>query len=303
MLELKQCCKVPFPEKLFEEYEVRENAIHANIGTSKILDMMKRFIEMHDEPMFFILELPCKDKTGISCEKTIYNVDEKNDVYFIDGLDAHQAKRFIDLVGNFLIKDGMNTFGIGGHNSHEEILLGKYNVMTIYTRNSEAYHEFLKDFGIRKTDDLVTAWNTFTPEHPGECELYVSELTGKTIYDIPNTYKEYGMYLYEDGNENNEDETELTWDELIGRVLLVGITYYSHDNVYIEQKQSYGTVTEANENIIRVKQKNGVDFTLPPDLSSTKRAPRGEYKLHSTGEIVVDPDFIATWNLTKPKEE
>jgi len=46
-----------------------------------------------------------------------------------------------------------------------------------------------------------------------------------------------------------------------------------------------------------------VDFTLPPDLSSTKRAPRGEYKLHSTGEIVVDPDFIATWNLTKPKEE
>ena len=92
-------------------------------------------------------------------------------------------------------------------------------------------------------------------------------------------------------------------DELIGRVLLVGITYYSHDNVYIEQKQFYGTVTEANENIIRVKQKNGVDFTLPPDLSSTKRAPRGEYKLHSTGEIVVDPDFIATWNLTKPKEE
>ena len=26
MIELKECCKVPFPEKLFEHYEVKENA-------------------------------------------------------------------------------------------------------------------------------------------------------------------------------------------------------------------------------------------------------------------------------------
>ena len=29
MLELKACCQVPFPEKLFEGYEVTEKAIYA----------------------------------------------------------------------------------------------------------------------------------------------------------------------------------------------------------------------------------------------------------------------------------
>ena len=48
MIELKKCCKVPFPEKLFEKYEVKENAIYANVNTSKIIDVMKRFFDMLD---------------------------------------------------------------------------------------------------------------------------------------------------------------------------------------------------------------------------------------------------------------
>ena len=85
-------------------------------------------------------------------------------------------------------------------------------------------------------------------------------------------------------------------------MLLVGITYYTHDNEFIEQKQFYGTVTEANEKLIRIQRKDGTDFTLPPDLSATKRARQGEYKLCSTGEVVVNPDFLATWNLNKAKD-
>ena len=223
-------------------------------------------------------------------------------MYFIDGLNGDQAKHMVDALGNFLIKDGMNTFGIGGHNSHEEILFGKYNVTTIYTKNAESYYDILNEFGIKKTDNLVTAWDTFDPVHGGECELYVSKETGNTIYQIPEMYKEYGMYLYESRKEcDEESEKEITFDELIGKVLLVGITYYTHDNEFIEQKQYYGTVTQADENIIRVKEKDGTEHTLPPDLSSTKRAREGEYKLRSTGEVVVNPDFFATWNVNKPK--
>ena len=303
MLEMKKCCKVPFPEKLFEEYEIRESAIYANVNASKILEMMKRFIKMHDEPLFFILELPCREEDGITQEKALINTNNDYDVYFIDGLNDKQAEQCIDSLGNFLVKDGMNTFGIGGHESQEEILFGKYNVMTIYTRNAELYRDFLNSFGIKKTDNLVTAWDTFDPEHLGKCERYISKETGKTIYDIPETYKEYGMYLYEIRKEyDKEAEKEITFDELIGKVLLVGITYYTHDNEYIEQKQFYGTVTEANKTIIRIKQKDETEFTLPPDLSSTKRARQGEYKLRSTGEVVVNPDFLATWNLYKAKD-
>jgi len=93
----------------------------------------------------------------------------------------------------------------------------------------------------------------------------------------------------------------VTFEELIGKILLVGITYYTHENKFIEQKQFYGTVIESNESIIRIKQKDETIFSLPPDLRSTKRAPAGEYKLRSTGEVVVNPDFLATWDLFNNK--
>lgn len=300
MIELKECCKVPFPEKLFEAYEVKEDAIYANVNASKVLDMMKHFVKMHEEPLFFILELPCKEEDGITESKTLKLTNNDYDIYFVDGLDADQACQCLDALGGFLIKDGMNTFGIGGHESHEEILFGKYNVMTIYTQNTEKYHDFLGSFYIQPTDKLVTAWDTFDEEHPGECTRYISKETGKTVYDIPEVYKEYGMYLYEERKKYEEAyEKKIALEELVGKVLLVGITYYTQDNEYIEQKQFYGIVTEATESVIRIKQKNGTETALPPDLSSTKRARPGKYKLRSTGEVVVDPDFLSTWNLTK----
>lgn len=302
MIELKACCKVPFPEKLFEEYEIKENAIYANVNASKVLAMMERFVKMHDEPLFFILELPSQDEDNITSSKKLINVNDNYDIYFIDGLNIEQALQCLHTLAAFLIKDGMNTFGIGGHESHEEILFGKYNVMTIYTQNAENYRGFLKDFHIKQTDTLITAWDTFDTEHPGECVRYVSKETGKTIYDIPKEYKQYGMYLYEKRKEHDESfEKEITLEELTGKILLVGITYYTHNNEFIEQKQYYGTVTKANKSIICIQQKDGTEFTLPSDLSSTKRARPGEYKLRSTGEVVVDPDFLTTWNSILPE--
>ena len=95
----------------------------------------------------------------------------------------------------------------------------------------------------------------------------------------------------------------ISFDDLIGKVMLIGLTYYTHDDVFIEQRQYWGTVTESNEKTICVKQKNGEVFTLPPDLRSTKSAPPGEYRLRSTGEVIVDPDFITTWIVHKPPEK
>lgn len=96
---------------------------------------------------------------------------------------------------------------------------------------------------------------------------------------------------------------KISFEELIGKVLLIGFTYYTHENVFIEQRQYWGTVIEANKNRICVKQKNGEVITLPPDLRSTKPAPAGEYRLRSTGEIIVNPDYLTTWNINKPPQE
>lgn len=85
--------------------------------------------------------------------------------------------------------------------------------------------------------------------------------------------------------------------ELIGKTILIGLTYYSVNNEFIEQKQYWGTVIEVNDEQILVKLNNNEMFGLPPDLSSTKIAPPGEYHFNTTGEIVVNPDYLTTWTI------
>lgn len=195
MIELKKCCSVPFPEKLFEQYEIHDNYIVANVNTSKVTAMMKRFIAEHsNEPLFFILEIPTKydDETKYG-EWISEHLHE--DVYFIDGLNIVKALHILEEVGELLSQDGMNTFGFGGHISHEEILFARYNVMTIYTRNADKYNSLLADFSVERTDNLITAWDTFSREHGGE--TWRIENADLSIYDIPELYKDKGMYFYE----------------------------------------------------------------------------------------------------------
>ncbi len=90
---------------------------------------------------------------------------------------------------------------------------------------------------------------------------------------------------------------KIKYKDLLGKVLLVGITYEDADGNIKEQKQFWGTVTTADKSKILIEQKNGEIFSLPPDLSAIESAPEGEYRLHSTGEIVVNPDFLSTWFL------
>lgn len=97
--------------------------------------------------------------------------------------------------------------------------------------------------------------------------------------------------------------SELSFSDLLGKTILIGITYYAKGNKLIEQKQFWGTVIVAKDNKILVRQENGEIFRLPPDLRSIKSAPKGEYRLHSTGEIVVDPDYISVWNVNRGAEE
>jgi len=100
-------------------------------------------------------------------------------------------------------------------------------------------------------------------------------------------------------------EKELTPSDLLGKMILVGFTYYTHDNVFVEQKQFFGTVIAVHQNCIVIRKADGSTFTIPPDLRSTRIAPPGEYRLRSTGEIVLDPDYLSTWivNLPEPKAE
>lgn len=185
---------MPFPEKLSEGYQVEENRILANIGVDKLRAVLEDFILMHSEPLFFILELP----TNAFEEELDKNGEIKQfhkDVYYIDGCSRENAADLLDQVGEMLIQDGMAEFGFGGHESGDEIMICKYNLVILFGKEIGKYHDFLKKRGIPQTEELITAWDTFSQEAPGSCQMY--SIDGRDVYDIPELYKTWGMYLAE----------------------------------------------------------------------------------------------------------
>lgn len=91
----------------------------------------------------------------------------------------------------------------------------------------------------------------------------------------------------------------------IGKHILVGITYLDHNEELIEQTQYHGHVIRINEHdgiVIKVYGEHE-ERTLPPALESIQIANEGEYRLRSTGEIVINPELITTWTSVKETPE
>ena len=60
-------------------------------------------------------------------------------------------------------------------------------------------------------------------------------------------------------------------------------------------------ITRAVENVAIYLQNEGEEFSLPPDPDAFQPAAPGRYTLKTTGEVVVDPDFLAAWTVHPPE--
>jgi hypothetical protein len=89
---------------------------------------------------------------------------------------------------------------------------------------------------------------------------------------------------------------------LVGKSVLVGLTYVNTAGDVVEQVQFFGHVAAVDPTMVTLKLESGEDFTLPPALEAFEPAESGEYRLHSTGQVVVDPDLLSTWTITAPSE-
>ena len=191
-LKLKAGAKVPFPERLYEGYElVGEDQMKANVSVDKIADVMRDFIKTQKEPIFFFLELPPQHPELAGRNVELYG-DEPNEVYYMDGARPDVAIGILDSVGTLLVNDGLEAFGYGNHINHDEIMFSKYNVTNVYSRDIWKYAALFEAHKIEKTERLVTASETFSQDAPGSSTLY--EYRGKTVYDIPKFFAKYGLY-------------------------------------------------------------------------------------------------------------
>jgi len=90
---------------------------------------------------------------------------------------------------------------------------------------------------------------------------------------------------------------------LIGKRVLVGITELSQSGEVLELRQFVGRIIAVDlDHGIALQLKDASQYWLPPDHRVLKRARPGEYRLRATGEVIVDPDFITTWERIKPPE-
>ena len=199
MLNLVKGHQVSLVENLFESFtKLTEHHLMANVHAEKILEVFQHFIVIHDEPLFFILELPVSIDREKVVAKNIIKESHK-DVYYIDGCSREECLALLIRYGDLLINDGLSQFGFGGHKSHDEIMLDSYKVVTIYSKELSKFNDFFEPHNIQFVEELVTAWKTFSKTSPGISEIY--ESNGKTVYDLPEELAEWGIYLAETRTE------------------------------------------------------------------------------------------------------
>jgi hypothetical protein len=86
---------------------------------------------------------------------------------------------------------------------------------------------------------------------------------------------------------------------LQGKVFLIGLTFIDNEGELIEQYQTYGIVSElTDDGLISIKRKDNSIFQMPYDKDTINKADKGEYKLRATKEVVIDPDYIMTWEIS-----
>jgi hypothetical protein len=94
-------------------------------------------------------------------------------------------------------------------------------------------------------------------------------------------------------------------DQYVGKTVIIGVTYLDHEGNLLGRKQWAGRiVTFSNAQGIKVDLFDSDDpCCLPPDASAIRKAEPGRYRLKSSGKVIDDPDFLATWTCQRPSPE
>ncbi len=104
-----------------------------------------------------------------------------------------------------------------------------------------------------------------------------------------------------------EPDDRPAWDQeraskLIGARVLIGLTHKRPEGPELEQM--FGRVRSAiagkGIEVVLEGARAGETYWLPPHPAAFFPAAPGEYRLRSTGELVIDPDFLTTWDIEPP---
>src|SRR5699024_2678846 len=96
--------RVPFPEKLSEQYQLDGDTLTSNLSFEKLADFVRAFYAELDEPLFL----------------AIHPDAESDEVWYLDNMTKKQLTMILDGYGELLYQDGLSAFAIGSLATEDE---------------------------------------------------------------------------------------------------------------------------------------------------------------------------------------
>ena len=95
--------------------------------------------------------------------------------------------------------------------------------------------------------------------------------------------------------KKHDFETFESEEQFIGKTILIGITY-KYRKRFLGQKQWWGKIVAFNDTdgLVIDNRNSGKKGAFPPFYHVIRKAKKETYRLRSTGEEIVDPDYLLT---------
>ena len=127
------------------------------------------------------------------------------------------------------------------------------------------------------------------------------------MVEQPIIWSSYRMlptsYMGSSATERPEFDQALA-DDLVGKLVLVGLTHEDRRGEVKGLEQFFGTVSAIDPcrgiALSLQGKRSGETKWLPPDTRAFQRAGKRQYRLRSTREVVSNPDYTAQWTLVRP---
>lgn len=176
---------------IHECYEINGDNLIANVSFENVKPLLRNLCNALTAPLFFFIELPCEEEE----EKNLTKIDDcfHKNVYYLDNCTTNVILAIIKRYGDLLLNDGLVQFGFASHDDEDEISVGKYKIISIYSKNIKKYSAILENNDIHRENKIKTVWDNFSKTSPGA--VTTVEVDGETIYDIVENLKEVGMYF------------------------------------------------------------------------------------------------------------
>lgn len=191
MFETAAGVSIPFPEHIKEEYQIFKHSVRLNLSFEKIKPMLLEFVEQLEEPLFFVLQLPLTQQEEAELRKNGNDLLHQK-VCYLDGQSKSQIMEIISNYGELLLNDGISQFAVASHATKDDFFIQKYKLIDIFSNPPSKYVELIKKYGVTETTNLLTVWDTFSHETPGEARRI--EMDGKNISDVYDELVKLGLY-------------------------------------------------------------------------------------------------------------